>query len=262
MFIAYFLLTFSILSYVQHSLAYVLESKFFKWKNGYDIHYVQNGSSGPPLLLLPGFGVGTFHYNRNYEELSRHFQVFSIDLLGQGKSWPTEVTEDHKLCYSIETWKDQISYFIENVIGCPVHIAGNSLGGLLCAAVGSDRPELVKSVCFLNAAPFWAFLPPVQDKAQAAFPWNGKMVDLSVHFHCLQSLLTLKSGILPAPKYLLDFGSTYFDTLRKPQTVSTMLKTVYKNPTALEDSLVANIINSANNPSERASCIFCYHKSP
>ena len=41
------------------------------------------------VIRLPGFGVGTFHFNRNVFSLAdENFNVYCIDLLGQGKSWP------------------------------------------------------------------------------------------------------------------------------------------------------------------------------
>lgn len=131
------------------------------WKYDYEIKYVRYGSDDlPPLLLIPGFGVGTFHYDRNIPELSKNFQVFSLDLLGQGMSWPlSRPTAEQRLCYSIDNWREQVQFFVENIIQKPVHIAGNSLGGYLAVCLASTNPELVKSLILLNAAPFWAFLP-------------------------------------------------------------------------------------------------------
>jgi pimeloyl-ACP methyl ester carboxylesterase len=56
--------------------------------------------------------------------------VYAIDLLGQGQSWPTQVQcqQSGPLCYSADTWTEQLFHFIEEKIGQPVYIAGNSLG--------------------------------------------------------------------------------------------------------------------------------------
>jgi hypothetical protein len=81
-------------------------SNTIKWKESLNIHYVHapkpsisttntgttetstttKESIKDPLLLLPGFGVGTFHYDRNIEKLSTDgdMDVYSLDLLGQG----------------------------------------------------------------------------------------------------------------------------------------------------------------------------------
>jgi pimeloyl-ACP methyl ester carboxylesterase len=56
--------------------------------------------------------------------------VYAIDLLGQGQSWPTQVQcqQSGPLCYSADTWTEQLFHFIEEKVGEPVYIAGNSLG--------------------------------------------------------------------------------------------------------------------------------------
>lgn len=101
----------------------------------------------------------------------------------------------------------------------------NSLGGYLSVAISAARNDLIKSVILLNASPFWAFAPANPDNTKQFF-WNG---------------------ILPAPKWLLRFGSAYFDIMRNPTNVRRMLNTVYKIP-AFDDALVDNIIESASRP--------------
>lgn len=183
------------------------EEHNYIWKYDYEISYVKSGDeTKPALLLIPGFGVGKFHYDRNILNLSKDFQIFSLDLLGQGKSWPkTHPTAEQQLCYSVETWVEQVQYFIENIIKRPVHIAGNSLGGYLAVCLAFAQPSVVKSLILLNASPFWAFLPPK---------------------NILRSLPFLWGGILPPPQWLLQLGSYYFDNLRRESTVTGMLSMV------------------------------------
>ena len=121
----------------------------------------------------------------------------------------------------MENWRDQIIHFIEEVVGSDVHLAGNSLGGFLAVMVASKRPDLVKSLVLFNPAPFWGFLPHSQ-----RLVWNGT---------------------LPAPKQILKFGSKYFDLLRNPNTVNTMLSQVYHTKTRVDETLIQNIIDSAKN---------------
>jgi pimeloyl-ACP methyl ester carboxylesterase len=127
-------------------------SRTWAWR-GASIHYEVAESAGessntqPPLLLLPGFGVGTFHFQRNLPQLAHSLQrnVYTLDLLGQGLSWPVRApTADDALVYSVKTWQQQIEAFIEEVITEPVYLAGNSLGGYLSVCVAAAKPELCK----------------------------------------------------------------------------------------------------------------------
>jgi len=208
-----------------------------------------------------------------------------LDLLGQGRSWPDgPVTPDQKLCYSIELWRDQILHFIRDTIKEPVHIAGNSLGGYLAVTVASTDPKLIKSVVLLNPTPFWAFntltsskynekeLSSVYDiNGSESFSQSNALVDFASNTapestalkaamapESLLSedirqdtdtaqILSLWDGTLPAPRSLLQFGSTYFDTLRRPETVNRMLQVVYSDKKAIDQSLVNDIITSASN---------------
>ena len=54
------------------------------------------------------------------------------------------------------------------MIGGPLYIVGNSLGGYVGTYFAATSPELVKGVALLNATPFWAFLPNVR-----LVPWGG-----------------------------------------------------------------------------------------
>lgn len=61
------------------------------------------------------------------------------------------------------------------VIGEPVYIVGNSLGGFVALYFAACNPHLVKGVTLLNATPFWGFLPnPVRSPGLAKmFAWAG-----------------------------------------------------------------------------------------
>ena len=49
----------------------------------------QKGRSGPRILLVHGFGVGSFQFIPLMEQLAVDHQVWALDLLGQGLSWPS-----------------------------------------------------------------------------------------------------------------------------------------------------------------------------
>lgn len=180
-----------------------ISSCFWEWKPKFTVHYEKAGCenvNSPPVLFLPGFGVGSFHYEKQLKDLGRDYRVWAIDFLGQGMSLPFEDptarsneggTTERKdkvwgfgddaepwasqLVFSMDLWQEQVRYFIEEVIREPVYIVGNSLGGFVAVYFAACNPQLVKGVTLLNATPFWGFLPnPVKSPRLAKiFSWSG-----------------------------------------------------------------------------------------
>ncbi|KXZ47460.1 hypothetical protein GPECTOR_35g898 [Gonium pectorale] len=137
------------------------EERYWEWQYNSRICYRQVGETGPPILFCHGFGVAGWHFHRNWEDLSRDHRVFTVDLLGQGRSWPQHpVPPDAGLYYSVDTWTTQLEQFLEQCVGEPAYVAGNSLGGYLAVNLAARRPDLVKGLVLLNATPFWAFRRP------------------------------------------------------------------------------------------------------
>ena len=203
-----------------------LEGQYFQWKHG-PIHYVTAGAAeSPPVLLLPGFGTSTSHFERNIHALAESYHVHAIDYLGQGKSWPDkDPNKEDGLVFSIDTWSEQISDFIKEVIGRPVYISGNSLGGFLATTVATRHPEWVKGVVLLNSTPFWSFAPNRKRLAE----W-------------VKNTIIPYDGVLPAPRPLFEIGSRWYKGLGKEATVKAMLSGVYADEKAWGDRLVNQII--------------------
>jgi pimeloyl-ACP methyl ester carboxylesterase len=201
------------------------------------------------ILLLNGFGMGTFHqhrlmdellpenaYSANYNDNSTVIStIYAMDYLGQGKSWPVDCadgTSDAEcgLQYSAQTWVDQVVHFIEDVVlrsddhhFQTVHLVGNSLGGYLATYVAVSRPDLVASVSLLNATPVWGLR------------WPGW------------------SGHLPAPLLPKAIGRFLFDRLRNPATIEQFLRTTYANPTAYDAQLIRQIRSGTEGPGGHAA---------
>ena len=107
--------------------------------NGLTLVLSSAGSSGPPIVLVHGFGASAYHWRYNIIELAKKHRVFAVDLLGFG--WSDKALVD----YSQFVWSDQIAAFIEEVVNDgPVILAGNSLGGFSSLATAARHPELVK----------------------------------------------------------------------------------------------------------------------
>jgi len=201
------------------------------------VRYFQAGTSGPLLLLLHGFGVGAYHYERNMAELSKHCRVYAVDILGQGSSWPVRAAmPEDRLYISVDTWRQQLYDFATSVMGASsdarMYVAGNSLGGLLAVQLGALHPDLVRGLVLLNATPFWSFRPALQEARQGI--WG---------------LMPPGFGSVPVPPGLKGFiGRYWWNTLRQPNTVRSMLQLVYSNSNSVDEDTISRILLATEQP--------------
>lgn len=182
-----------------------------------------------PILLLNGFGVGSFHQHRLIQNIFQAEEegrvVYGMDYLGQGRSWPIDCNDGNSeneagLIYSADCWLDQIIDFIETVIlseyegrstRARVHVVGNSVGGHLAAILAARRPDLVASLCLLNPTPVWGLNLP---------GWNGS---------------------LPPPAIPRRIGRYLFDRIRDLNTIEKYLENAYSNRNAFDEELMNQI---------------------
>jgi pimeloyl-ACP methyl ester carboxylesterase len=187
-----------------------------------------------PILLLNGFGVGTFHQHRLMRRLlleggrsSRQggegvvappvrYLIYGVDYLGQGLSWPTDCDDgrsDHELglSYSADTWLEQLGGFLGEVVvpsssqSSPgAHLVGNSVGGYLATMLARRHPSLVSSLSLLNATPVWGLNLP---------GWDGR---------------------LPPPAVPRFVGRKLFDVIRDPGVIDMYLEAAYVHREAFD----------------------------
>lgn len=87
--------------------------------------YTSVGHEGPSVLLVHGFGASLQHFRDNIGAIAdQGCQVWAITLLGFGKS------EKPNINYSELLWSELLRDFIVDVVKEPVHLVGNSIGGI------------------------------------------------------------------------------------------------------------------------------------
>mmetsp|Transcript_47 Transcript_47/g.68 ORF Transcript_47/g.68 Transcript_47/m.68 type:complete len:499 (-) Transcript_47:142-1638(-) len=244
-----------------------IEENFYDWKDGHQICYSRLRSNAakdvshqlPPVVFLPGFGVGAFHFRDVMFELGRlgvDREVYALDWFGQGKSWPTrdpapsaspsselgfqwgfgqQASPGYEdLVYSIENWTSQLEHFLSHELparsgssGFSAVLAGNSLGGLIATNLGSKRQDLVEGLVLLNATPFWGF-----NKNYVPI-WKGGV------------------GI---PKVIQSVAALWWNSIRTTKTITTMLDLVYASPN-YDKSIIAEIQEPTKHPG--AAAAFC-----
>ena len=93
-----------------------------------EMNYATVGDAGSPaLLLIPGQTESWWGYEAAMDLLAKHFQVFAVDLRGQGRSTRTPGR------YTLDNMGNDLVRFIDVVIGRPTIVSGLSSGGVLAA---------------------------------------------------------------------------------------------------------------------------------
>lgn len=196
---------------------------YWQWREQ-SIYYVRAGerqAGRPPLLLIHGFGASTDHWRKNISVLAQDFEVWAIDLLGFGRSAKPEWQ------YGGDLWRDQLYDFITQVIGQPVVLAGNSLGGYSALCVSSQRPDAAVGLVLLNSAgPFTNAKVPTEPNPMQKF------------------IRETSQAILRQP-----WGSfLLFQYMRQRSMIRQTLEKVYLDKSAVTDQLVEEIYQPSCDP--------------
>lgn len=110
-----------------------------------------------PAFYVHGMGGSSTDWARLAPLLARYATGYSVDLPGSGRSDPPPAGR-----YSPAVDARVVARAIEQVAGGPVHLVGNSYGGIVATAVAADRPDLVRTLTVL--APAVPDLRPTADR--------------------------------------------------------------------------------------------------
>lgn len=111
---------------------------------------VAGGTDKPALLLIPGQTESWWGYEKAMEHLARSFQVFAVDLRGQGRSTRTPGR------YTLDNMGNDLVRFIDLVIGRPTIVSGLSSGGVLSAWLSAyAKPGTVRG-CLYEDPPLFS----------------------------------------------------------------------------------------------------------
>ena len=100
------------------------------------LNYATVGSPNlPALLLIPGNTHSWWSYEAAMDLLKSHFQIFAVDLRGQGRSSRTPGR------YTFDDSGQDLVRFIAFQIRRPVVVSGCSSGGLIAAWLSAYAPR-------------------------------------------------------------------------------------------------------------------------
>ncbi len=199
------------------------EGAYWTWREQ-PVHYVMAGEAKddrPPLLLVHGFGASTDHWRKNIQGLQQDFQVWAIDMMGFGRSAKPDWE------YSGRLWQTQLNDFINDVIGRPTVLAGNSLGGYSSLCVAANHPESTAGLVLLNSAG-----PFSETTAGQGKPPQPNLVAQFIRNLMLQ----------PLPIWML------FQYVRQPATIRRTLEQVYMDKSAITPQLIEDIRRPSSDP--------------
>lgn len=111
-------------------------------------HYDEGGNpNGPPVVLVHGFSVPYFIYDRTFEFLtSQGFRVLRYDLLGRGFS------DRPRVQYNSALFTRQLWELLEALNFKNISLAGLSMGGAVTASFIEKHPDSVSKYILIDPA--------------------------------------------------------------------------------------------------------------
>jgi pimeloyl-ACP methyl ester carboxylesterase len=198
-------------------------TKTWVWQ-GFPICYQTQGTVGPAVVLVHGFGASWSHWRKNIPVLAENCRVYAIDLIGFGGSAKPQPGEE--IAYTLETWGQQVADFCREVVG-PAFLVGNSIGCIVVMQAAVSNPDIALGIALLNCS-----LRLLHDRKRVTLAWSRR-----VGAPLLQRLLSIK-----------PIGAFFFNQVAKPKTVRKILLQAYANAEMVTDELVDILISPASDP--------------
>ena len=110
------------------------------------------------VLLIHGFGANTEHWRFNQPVLAELVPTYAIDLLGFGRSdqprarLKDEAEQEGSVHYGFDLWGQQVADFCREVIGRPVLLVGNSIGGVVALRAAQLLQDQCRGVVLIDCA--------------------------------------------------------------------------------------------------------------
>ncbi|AYY11947.1 alpha/beta hydrolase [Actinobacteria bacterium YIM 96077] len=118
-------------------------------------------------VMVHGLGGASTNWTALMRELRDDLEQWAPDLPGFGESPPSGQ-------HAVEDYVADVTSFLERFDG-PVHLLGNSMGGMISVHVAATRPDLVRSLTLLSPAMPQYLLPwGAQAMAAMATPRLGE----------------------------------------------------------------------------------------
>lgn len=120
------------------------QSLCYKWRLG-NIHYTKTGA-GKPLLLIHDLNAASsgYEWNQMLTRLNEHYTVYTIDLLGCGRS------EKPNMTYTNYLYVQLVQDFIKSVVGHRTNIIATGESASIPIMACANNPELFDQIMLIN----------------------------------------------------------------------------------------------------------------
>jgi pimeloyl-ACP methyl ester carboxylesterase len=170
--------------------------------HGQQIAYLDVGT-GPPVILIHGFGGSMWQWEYQQHELSQHFRVLTLDLPGAGLSDKPEIE------YRPDQMLDFFVGFMDAVKVPQATLVGNSMGAGLAIGMALAHPTRVAKLVLIDGLP-----PQVMEKLTS--PSVRRALETS------------------APSWLVSFGNRLFGGLM----IESVLQEIVHDPGLLTPAVI------------------------
>ena len=111
-------------------------------------HYLDFGgpADAPPLVLVHGLGGSHTNWLAVGPALTEHHRVWAPDLAGHGLTFP-----DHRRT-DVDSNQRLLDRFLREVVGEPVVLVGNSMGGMISILQADRHPDTVRALVLVDPA--------------------------------------------------------------------------------------------------------------
>jgi 3-oxoadipate enol-lactonase len=107
------------------------------------IHYAFAGQ-GAPLILLHSNGCSLYEFETVIEPLAKSHKVYALDLPGQGDSDPLTCH------WTYDMYADAIIAWMDAMGIAQATVAGSSIGGVVCLALGARHASRMRSLLLVE----------------------------------------------------------------------------------------------------------------
>jgi pimeloyl-ACP methyl ester carboxylesterase len=110
------------------------------------VHYLDFGGTGKPLLMVHGLGGSALNWMAVGPEVAKSYHALALDLAGFGQ------TPLFNRSAAVGPNADLVHSFIDQVVGEPVSIMGNSMGGHIAILEAANHPASVSALILVDPA--------------------------------------------------------------------------------------------------------------